>query len=226
VVDLRVDDNPQPLAELRRLYERHLAYEAMNAGDEALAAGDTKAALGHYTRAAGLAPDVVELPFWQAVTLFTEGHESEALPIFRRVFTAEPRWARLVPRLPAAGLLPDDPAALARILGEAWQGPEGGDGGAAAGAPGGGGDAGGAAAGGAASDGAAEHGAVEVTGRLTGEGVECPALRAEDGTLYTLTGDLAGFGPGDRVRLTGRVAETSICMQGTTLAVDSIEAAG
>ena len=26
--------------------------------------------------------------------------------------------------------------------------------------------------------------------------------------------------------LTGRVAETSICMQGTTLAVDSIEAAG
>ena len=33
----------------------------------------------------------------------------EALPIFRQVFSANPNWALLVQRLPAAGLLRDDP---------------------------------------------------------------------------------------------------------------------
>jgi uncharacterized Ntn-hydrolase superfamily protein len=115
-VDLRVDDHPAPLAELHRLYELHLAYEAMNAGDEAMAKGDVAAAVGLYTEAAERAPDIVELPFWQAVTLFSEGREAEALPIFRRVFVAEPRWVELVKRLPGVGLLPDDPEKLKAIL--------------------------------------------------------------------------------------------------------------
>jgi hypothetical protein len=64
---------------------------------------------------------------------------------------------------------------------------------------------------------------VEVTGVLTDEGVECPALRTGDGTLYTLAGDLEEFKVGDRVRVTGRIAEVSICQQGTTLEVVAIE---
>ena len=68
--------------------------------------------------------------------------------------------------------------------------------------------------------------AVTVTGILTNEGIECPALRAGDGELYTLAGGgLGGFRPGDRVRVEGSVAEMSFCMQGTTLAVDRIEGA-
>lgn len=116
LVDLRVDDHPEPLAQLAHLLERHRAYEEMNAGDEAMAEGDFAAAVERYTRATELAPDVVELPFWQAVTLYVEGREDEALEIFRRVFAAEPRWAELVTRLPAAGLLPDDPAEIDAIL--------------------------------------------------------------------------------------------------------------
>jgi hypothetical protein len=38
------------------------------------------------------------------------------LPIFRRVFAAEPRWIELVKRLPGVGLLPEDPEKMARIL--------------------------------------------------------------------------------------------------------------
>jgi hypothetical protein len=63
---------------------------------------------------------------------------------------------------------------------------------------------------------------VKVEGVLTDEGVECQALRGEDGQLYTLTGDLGGFATGDRVRVIGTVAEVSICQQGTTLQVRSI----
>jgi len=64
--------------------------------------------------------------------------------------------------------------------------------------------------------------ALTVKGRLTDEGVECPAMRGDDGKLYTLLGDLKGHRPGDTVCVRGRVAEISFCMQGTTLAVEQI----
>ncbi len=66
---------------------------------------------------------------------------------------------------------------------------------------------------------------VTVTGRLTGEGAECQAFRSKGGTLYTLTGNLRGFRAGDKVRVVGRVAEVSTCMQGTTLVLESIKRA-
>jgi uncharacterized Ntn-hydrolase superfamily protein len=122
LVDLRVDDHPEPLAELRRLLERHRAYEEMNRGDEAMATGDLNAAVGHYTRAADMAPEIVELPFWKAVTLFDSGNTEQALPIFEQVFEREERWREVLRRLPAAGLL--KPQALVVILGDEAE-PEG-----------------------------------------------------------------------------------------------------
>jgi uncharacterized Ntn-hydrolase superfamily protein len=116
LVDLRVDDSPEPLAELRRLLGLHRAYDEMNRGDEAAAKADWDAAVAHYTAAARMEPAIAELPFWQAVTLFMAGQEEKALPLFRDVFAREERWRRLVPRLPASGLLPDDPKKIERIL--------------------------------------------------------------------------------------------------------------
>ncbi|HXT52843.1 MAG TPA: DUF1028 domain-containing protein [Thermoanaerobaculia bacterium] len=116
LVDLRVDDAEAPLVELRRLLVLHRAYAEMNQGDEAAAKEEWTAAVGHYTKAAQLAPEIAELPFWEAVTLFMAGREDEALPIFAAVFARDERWAKLVPRLPASGLLPSDPAKIDRIL--------------------------------------------------------------------------------------------------------------
>lgn len=66
---------------------------------------------------------------------------------------------------------------------------------------------------------------ISVSGTITREGVECPALRAENGRLYTLAGDTGRFGPGDRVRVRGARAQASICQQGTTIEVERIRAA-
>jgi uncharacterized Ntn-hydrolase superfamily protein len=117
--DLRVEDHLQPLQELRRLIRLQRAYDHANHGDELVAANKVDEALLQYARAAELAPEILELPFWQAVTLVTVGREDEALPIFARVFAQEPQWAELLPRLPAAKLLPDDPALIRRILSQA-----------------------------------------------------------------------------------------------------------
>lgn len=66
---------------------------------------------------------------------------------------------------------------------------------------------------------------VNIIGTLSSEGVECPALRGDDGVLYTLAiQDLGDLKPGDRVEVEGTPAEMSTCMQGTTLGVIAIVA--
>ncbi|HRX86066.1 MAG TPA: DUF1028 domain-containing protein [Phycisphaerae bacterium] len=73
VFDLRVDDHADPVAEISRLVRVARAYQHMNAGDAALEHDDFDAANREYTEAARLAPQTVEIPFWQAVTLVSAG---------------------------------------------------------------------------------------------------------------------------------------------------------
>jgi uncharacterized Ntn-hydrolase superfamily protein len=118
-MELRVEDHPEPIQELRRLVQIHKAYELMNQGDERLASGKVEEALQAYQAAARLAPQIDELPFWEAVTLADIGRLEDALPIFQQVFASNRDWAVLVQRLPASGLLKDDPELMRRILEQA-----------------------------------------------------------------------------------------------------------
>jgi len=116
VFDLRVDDHPEPLVELRRLVRLQRAYNRANHGDELMSEQKVDEALKEYAAAAQIAPEIVELPFWHAITLASIGRGDEAAPIFKAVFAKEPAWADVVPRLPAAGLLPDDKTLIDRIV--------------------------------------------------------------------------------------------------------------
>ncbi len=116
LIDLRVEDHSEPLVELRRLLNLQKAYQSMNRGDEFLSEGKTQQAFEAYNTAVTMAPDVDELPFWQAVTLADTGKVEEALPIFKRIFAANPAWALLLQRLPKAGLFKDDPELMKRII--------------------------------------------------------------------------------------------------------------
>jgi uncharacterized Ntn-hydrolase superfamily protein len=115
-MELRVEDHAEPIRELRRLVTLHRAYQHSNRGDELLGVDRVEDALAEYSTAAQMAPQIEELPFWHAVTLADLGRLDEALPIFRQVFAVNADWATLVQRLPAAGLLRDDPAMMDRIL--------------------------------------------------------------------------------------------------------------
>lgn len=116
IFDLRVEDAPEPITELRRLVQVQRAYAHMNRGDGLLGKGDVEGALEAYRTAASLQPTMDELPFWQAVTLTDLGRLAEALPIFRQVFLANPNWAVLLTRLPPAGMMKENPIALKQIL--------------------------------------------------------------------------------------------------------------
>jgi uncharacterized Ntn-hydrolase superfamily protein len=114
--DLRIEDHPEPLVELRRLLHLARAYREMNAGDEAMTEGDVDAAVRHYDAAATRVPESAEMVYWAGITLASVGRVEEALPRLERAYAADARWAVLTARLPEAGLLPDDPALLARLL--------------------------------------------------------------------------------------------------------------
>jgi uncharacterized Ntn-hydrolase superfamily protein len=100
VFDLRIEDHPEPVKEMRRLLTVARAYNYMNAGDEYMTEGEVEMAVEAYSKAEELAPRV-----------------EESLPIFKKSFDMWPDWRELVPRLPASGLLPDDPELIERIVG-------------------------------------------------------------------------------------------------------------
>ena len=78
--------------------------------------GEVDKAVAAYSAAEALVPDSHEMVFWHAATLAADGKVDESLPLFKKAFDMWPRWRELVQRLPASGLLPDDPELMEKIL--------------------------------------------------------------------------------------------------------------
>ena len=117
--DLRVEDSPDPLGELRRLVRLNKAYNDMNRGDELLTEGKVEDAMKAYKKAMEMYPDNAEMIFWPAVTLASSGRVEESMPLFKKVFAIDYNWAILVPRLPQVGQLPKDKNLIRKILAQA-----------------------------------------------------------------------------------------------------------
>ncbi len=116
VVDLRVEDNPNPIKEMRRLLTIQEAYEFMNKGDLAVEIGNNKLAKKYYMRAQKLNPDNLEMKYWYAVTLANNGEIEEASKIFKAIFKINSNWKTLTPRLVKAKLLTVSKKDLDKIL--------------------------------------------------------------------------------------------------------------
>ena len=115
-LDLRVEDSPDPISEMRRLVGVEAAYRHMSTGDEALARGDGTAAAAAYAAAATANPSNPEIGFWRAHGLATIGLFEEAAALMRVVVLANPDLVDLLRRLPAAGLI--EPDVAVRLLDE------------------------------------------------------------------------------------------------------------
>ncbi len=116
LVDLRVEDSPRPLPELKRLLRLERGYECANKGDELLNIGKFEEALKAYEKAGKFAPELEELEFWQGVSLVEAKRLKEARPVFQRVFSKNKDWIQVTKSLPKVGLLPKDRAILRAIL--------------------------------------------------------------------------------------------------------------
>jgi uncharacterized Ntn-hydrolase superfamily protein len=112
--DIRVDDAPEPLAELRRLVSVARAYIHQRRARSALERGDSAAMNREFEAASRLIGDNPEMRFWHAIALLGSGDVDDGIAILREVAARDRNWITLALRLPAR-LLKTDPAMLERI---------------------------------------------------------------------------------------------------------------
>jgi len=123
LVDLRVDDHPDPLGELRRLLGVHFAFERLA---QIFVSGILFSPLSADSRALAHALDELEATqavlepnreptFWQAILLAKAGRTAEAGAKLARACETNSRWSSLVERLVPSGILPPDAPLLAAL---------------------------------------------------------------------------------------------------------------
>jgi len=98
-VSLRVEDHPEPLAELRRVMVLHDAYVLAGEGDALVGARRYEEASKLYRDAAALAPDAVELRFWGGLGAAQLGDLGAGIAEVRQVIEQSPGWGELIARL-------------------------------------------------------------------------------------------------------------------------------
>jgi uncharacterized Ntn-hydrolase superfamily protein len=108
-VDLRVDDHPEPLAELDRLLDLSDAYALATEGDELVGQGRHEEAGERYRSASALAPGNHELLFWAGLAAAQSGDMPTALERVREAIRLQPGWRELLGRLDAE-IAPGAPA--------------------------------------------------------------------------------------------------------------------
>lgn len=99
VVELRVEDDPEPLAELRRLLVLHEAYRLAGRAEELSAAGAHLEAAALYRTASELVPDSHELLFWGGLGLALGGEIDSGARQVGQAIAIHPGWRDLLARL-------------------------------------------------------------------------------------------------------------------------------
>ncbi len=107
--DLRVDEHVAPLTELARLLRLRRAENMDNEGLDLLKQGQPDRALEIWAEARALAPELEELPFWQAVALSDDPADIQtAVKILNPALNKDSRqdhWLDLLNRLQDCGII-------------------------------------------------------------------------------------------------------------------------
>jgi uncharacterized Ntn-hydrolase superfamily protein len=108
VIELRVEDAPDPIKELRRLLRVKRAYMTLNDSERLNQNGDKGAALDALRKATKMAPEMVEIQFWAGLSLAEEGHLEEGCELMMRAVNKDRRWIEALNRLVAVDRLKPD----------------------------------------------------------------------------------------------------------------------
>jgi uncharacterized Ntn-hydrolase superfamily protein len=117
IFDLRVDDHPDPVGELRRLYAFARYHRRMEVTTERAMAGDPAGALVELEECCSRYPDEPEFAFRRALMLAGVGRYPEAAARLAQLGAAHPNWIETLRRFAAAGVIPAKPEEIEQLLG-------------------------------------------------------------------------------------------------------------
>jgi uncharacterized Ntn-hydrolase superfamily protein len=101
LMDLRIEDHPDPVPELRRIVTLQLAYDLADDEGEAARAGGSPSE--RYAQARQLAPEAYELVFWRGVELAVGGDVEAGHRELQVACAADGRWRTTLQHLADAG---------------------------------------------------------------------------------------------------------------------------
>nr|MDO8135351.1 DUF1028 domain-containing protein [Candidatus Njordarchaeum guaymaensis] len=108
-IDLRVEDHPDPIVELKRLLVMHRVYRLIDDGEEKMATGDAEAGLSMIREAVSLGPTIDDAHIDLGIICLKLGKKDEALKAFKESLKLNPRMKNLIKQLPGAGLMEPSP---------------------------------------------------------------------------------------------------------------------
>jgi uncharacterized Ntn-hydrolase superfamily protein len=109
LIDLRVEDAPEPLPELRRLLRIKRAYMALSDADHLSESGDKNAAATKAAEAIRIAPEMVEIRFWTGLEMATNGDMDGGCALMSGVVSEKgERWVETLRRLAMVDRVPAD----------------------------------------------------------------------------------------------------------------------
>jgi uncharacterized Ntn-hydrolase superfamily protein len=98
-VELRIEDHPDPLPELRRLLSLDAAYALASRADALVGQGRHDEAAVLYAQASDRAPTNHELMFWAGLGIAQSGDVSDGVERVRTAIEMHPGWRALLARL-------------------------------------------------------------------------------------------------------------------------------
>ena len=122
--NLRIDDSKEPLKDLESLLKKakirlHRQTAVNLLLDSSADEGKFELAAQEFSKATEFILNVADNPedmFWYAITLASVGRVEDAQSILKELFTVNPNWKELIPRLIKVGLVSDKEKAIDQLL--------------------------------------------------------------------------------------------------------------
>jgi uncharacterized Ntn-hydrolase superfamily protein len=116
LIDLRVEDHPEPVPELKRLLRYQRGYDLVSKGDDFLSSANYLDALKTYQKALDLVPEMDELRYWVGISLLAAGQKERGLSMLKEVFDRDRNWVQVTKGILQVGSPPIDPALVEDLL--------------------------------------------------------------------------------------------------------------
>ncbi len=106
LVDLRIDDHPDPVGELKRLLPYARAHQCVRSATDKATAGDFTGALAELDACVAAYPHESQFLFRRALVLLPLGRVEEAREMVRQAHAIHPGWSAILLRFADAGAIP------------------------------------------------------------------------------------------------------------------------